>query len=71
MNIEPTIAQVAANCIRDYNPRLADLFMAQPFNRVTIAKAFAAGFANDVHNVGASVITCAEMDRDQRADEAA
>lgn len=70
MTNEPTIAQVAADFIRTVDVRLASLFMAQPFNRVLIARAFAKGLRNDTLQMGETIIAMAEMDRDQRAEAA-
>jgi hypothetical protein len=66
MTYEPTTAQVAADFIRSVDAKLASMFMAQPFNRVTIARAFAKGLVRDPQQMGESIIALAEMDRDQR-----
>jgi len=68
---EPTIAQVAADLIATVDAKLAQVFMAQPFNRVLIAEAFAAGFKSDPQDIGATVITCADLDRRERLEMAA
>lgn len=34
------VVQTASEFIREYDPKLADMWLAQPFNRITIAKAF-------------------------------
>lgn len=64
-----------ADLIRQYNPRLAAAFEAQPFRRVELARAFARGFvtdaADDVHPVAAAVLRVAYADRDARIAAAA
>jgi hypothetical protein len=69
------IVKDAADMIARYNPRLARLFINQPFNRVTIAHAFAAGFNKsktaDVHYVANIVLRIAYTDREHRSISAA
>ena len=61
----------ATDIIRHFSPDAADAFVAQPFARVDIAFAFAAGFtkddSDDVHPAAAAVIDVAIRDRDIRA----
>lgn len=64
------IINEAASLIREFNPRLADAFIAQPFNRVALAKAFRAGFkAQSVYSekVCQFVETVARRDQLERA----
>ena len=70
MTNEPTAAEVAADFIRTVDAKLAAMFMAQPFNRVTIAKAFAKGLVNDPMQMGETIIGLAELDRLDRIDAA-
>jgi high-affinity nickel permease len=65
MNNVETIITNAAALIREYNPALATKFITEPFQRVNLAFAFAAGF-DDVHPVAALVIRAAIADRDAR-----
>jgi hypothetical protein len=64
------ILAAAAAIIGNYNPQLAKAWDAQPFRRVTIANAFAAGFAadpgDDIHQGAALVIRAALLDRESR-----
>lgn len=66
MTNEPCTAQVAADYIGQYDPTLARLFMARPFHRVAMAQAFAKGLRNDPMEMGLTIITLAEMDREER-----
>ena len=70
MTKEPSTAQVAADFIATVDRKLAALFMAQPFNRVLIAQAFAKGLRNDTLQMGETIIAMAEMDRWQRQEAA-
>ena len=42
-----TNAAATAATIRQHNPALADCYIRQPFRRVDLAQAFAAGFSVD------------------------
>jgi len=65
-----TIITNAAAIIANYNPTLADLFIAQPLRRVDLAFAFAAGFAEneygDIHPTASLIIRAALCDRENR-----
>tara|TARA_R110002126_G_C10197971_1_gene476633 strand:+ start:338 stop:595 length:258 start_codon:yes stop_codon:yes gene_type:complete len=60
----------AANLIAPYNRKLAAAWKASPFNRVSMAYAFAAGFAknpsDDIHPTADIVIRIALLDRETR-----
>jgi hypothetical protein len=68
MTNEPTAAATAADFIRTKDARLAAMFMAQPFNRVLIAQAFAKGLVNDTMQMGETIIALAELDLLERLD---
>jgi hypothetical protein len=55
-----------ANLIREYNAALADCYVRQPFRRVDLARAFAAGFKPDQH--GDVPAVCWEVVRSALAD---
>lgn len=60
----------AADMIRDYDPKLADLWLKLPFNRLSIARAFKAGLkpkegCHD-YQIGDTLMTVAEMDIEDR-----
>lgn len=59
-----------AEAIRIYNPRMAAMYLAQPFNRVSIAKAVAAGIkpvaGEHDYEMGATIIALAEIEREER-----
>jgi hypothetical protein len=63
-------AQIVADYIRDFDPKLAQMFIAQPFRRVQIAQAFAKGIVvpkgQHDYQMGQTLIELAEMDRDER-----
>jgi hypothetical protein len=60
----------AAAIIANYNPTLANLFIAQPLRRVDLAYAFSAGFAKneygDINATASLVIRAALLDRESR-----
>lgn len=64
-----------AALIRQYNPRLAEAFINQPFRRVDLAQAFSRGFADsiggDIHPAANAVLRVAYADRDARLRECA
>lgn len=64
-----TVAEAAA-IIRTYNPALADCWLRQPFRRLDLARAFAAGFAvnewGEAPPVAYEVIRVALADREAR-----
>ena len=59
----------AANLIAKYNPQLAKAWIARPFSRVDMARAFAAGFGDknddgrDIHPHASLVLEVALMDQ--------
>ena len=59
-----------AALIRQYNPALANCWMSQPYRRLDLARAFAAGFAADQYGeipaVCWTVIQSALADREAR-----
>lgn len=64
------VVQTASEFIREYDPKLADLWLNQPFNRLSIAKAFKAAIkpkqgCHD-YQIGETLITVAEMDIEDR-----
>jgi hypothetical protein len=61
-------ANIAADYIKTVDAKLAAMFIAQPFQRVNIAKAFAKGLRNDPMQMGQTIIDLAEMDRQERLD---
>ncbi len=65
------IINSAAALIAKYNPTLADCFRNEPFRRVNLALAFAAGFKrnehDDVHPVASLILRVAYADREARA----
>lgn len=65
-----TNAAATAATIRQYNPTLADCYLRQPFRRVDLAYAFAAGFKvnqwGDAPKVAVEVIRAALADREAR-----
>lgn len=63
-------ALTAAAFIKTVDPRLASLFLSQPFRRVQIAQAFAKGLRNDTAEMGLTIIALAEIDRDERLEAA-
>ncbi len=71
MDTETTVA--VADLIREYNPRMAGLYLARPFHRVTIAKAVAAGIrpveGQHDYEMGKTLVTLAEMERDERLEK--
>lgn len=60
----------AASIIREYNAPLANAFVARPFSRVDLARAFAAGFVSspeeDIHPAAALVLRIAYADKERR-----
>jgi hypothetical protein len=68
------IINQAADLIAKFNPQLAKAWMSQPFNRVNLAYAFAAGFAksetDDINENAALVIRVALLDREMRMEAA-
>ena len=72
MTKEKTIAEVAADYIREFDPALAAMFMDRPFHRVSIAKAFDKGLKSTGghdYEMGKTIIALAELDRDERQDQ--
>jgi hypothetical protein len=71
--MQETINQ-AADLIAQVNPQLAKAWKAQPFNRLNIAYAFAAGFAksdeDDINEIASLVIRVALLDREMRKEAA-
>lgn len=61
-----TSAQIAADYIGTIDAKLASVFIARPFHRVALAKAFAKGLRNDPMQMGLTIIDLAEMDRLER-----
>lgn len=59
-----------AALIRGYNPTMAVAYIAQPFRRVQIAVAVAAGIAapkaGHDYEMGATLIAMAELEREER-----
>jgi len=71
LTLAATLAETA-ELIAGYNPALARLWIAQPFQRVNIARAFAAGFRresddSDPHPAALAVLNVALLDREARA----
>jgi hypothetical protein len=68
-NTADIIADAAA-LIATYNPALADCFRNEPFRRVNLALAFAAGFRksvnDDIHPTASMVLRVAYLDRQTR-----
>jgi hypothetical protein len=58
-------AILAADYIASSDPALAQRFLRSRFQRITLAKAFAASVANDIGN---HVVTLAEIDASMRLD---
>jgi hypothetical protein len=65
------LVRETADLLRPFSEDLADAFVADPFRRVDLAFAFAAGLAkhetDDVHPTAATVLQVALFDRDRRA----
>jgi len=65
-----TIINDTVDILAKFSPDLAEMFRTQPFNRVDIAVAFAAGFVqndnNDPNQTAMAVMKVAFMDRDSR-----
>lgn len=63
-------AQAAAAYIRTVDPKLAALFIQQPFHRVQIAQAFSKGLTVPAgqhdYQMGQTIIDLAEMDQSDR-----
>ncbi len=61
----------AAALIEQYNPKLAYCFRAEPFRRIDLAHAFAAGFKTNEHGDAPEIchliLRVAYADRDARA----
>ncbi len=66
MNAMTEAAQTAVDFIRTVDPKLANIFVSQPFQRVNLAKAFAKGLVNDPWEMGLTIIALAELDREER-----
>ena len=66
MNITTSWAVIAADYIRTVDAKLASVFLARPFHRVSLAQAFAKGLRNDPMQMGQTIIDLAEMDRLER-----
>lgn len=64
------VVQSASEFIREYDPKLADMWLAQPFNRITIAKAFAKGLkpkqGQHDYQMGLTIIDIARQDMQER-----
>lgn len=56
----------AAEMIRPYNAKLADMFLAQPFQRVNLADAFEAGFKSGPSEYTRMISNIADLDRRMR-----
>lgn len=65
-----TAVNEAANIMSQFSPEIAEMFRTQPFNRVDIAVAFAAGFvkndSDDPNPTAMIVMKVAFMDRESR-----
>lgn len=56
----------AAEMIRPYNAKLADMFLNQPFQRVNLADAFEAGFKSGPSEYTQAIRRVADLDRRMR-----
>lgn len=74
MNAMQDTINEAAELIAQYDPALANLWKSQPFNRVSMAYAFASGFAkdesDDIHPTAELVLRVALLDREMRKEAA-
>lgn len=64
------IINSTVDILAKFSPDLAEMFRTQPFNRVDIAVAFAAGFvqnnSDDPNPIAMTVLKVAFLDRDSR-----
>lgn len=59
-------AQIAADYLATVDAKLAKVFIARPFHRVALAKAFAKGLRSDPMQMGLTIIDLAELDLAER-----
>jgi len=66
-----TLVEETAELLESFSPELAEAWRSNPFGRVNLAFAFAAGFAkdpsDDVHPTASLVVQVALKDRESRS----